>query len=78
MAVETETKVGLFPSDEITHDFLQHRDRGDSYEPLAPDADANYEQVIPVNLGGLEPVLSFPHAVDSVFPVSRARCIQVQ
>ena len=78
MAVEAGAKVGLFPGDKITQDFLTEHGRGDNYQPLYPDAEANYEQVIRVNLDQLEPMLSFPHAVDNVHPVSRVKGTKIQ
>jgi 3-isopropylmalate/(R)-2-methylmalate dehydratase large subunit len=71
MAVEAGAKAGLFPADKITQDFLVGQGRGDDYRPLHPDTDANYERVVPVNLDQLEPMLSVPHAVDTVRPVSQ-------
>jgi len=78
MVVEAGAKVGLFPSDEVTKDFLAAKGRGDSYKTLFPDADADYERVISVNLAQLEPVVSCPHQVDNVLPVSQAKGIKVQ
>jgi len=78
MAVEAGAKVGLFPSDEITEDFLLAQGRGDGYERLHPDADADYERVISVNLAQLEPMVSCPHQVDNVLPVSKAKGIKVE
>jgi 3-isopropylmalate/(R)-2-methylmalate dehydratase large subunit len=78
MAVEAGAKVGLFPADKITQDFLIEHGRGDNYKPLYPDAEANYEQVIPVNLDQLEPMLSLPHAVDNVRPVSQVKGVKIQ
>ncbi len=78
MAVEAGAKVGLFPSDEITQQFLKQHGRGDRYKPLSPDAGANYERVIPVNLGQLEPMLSLPHAVDNVRPVAQVKGVKIQ
>jgi 3-isopropylmalate/(R)-2-methylmalate dehydratase large subunit len=77
MAVEAGGKVGLFPSDEITRDFLSTQRRGDNYKPLYPDANANYERIISINLSQLEPMVSFPHSVDNVHPVSKAKGIKV-
>jgi len=77
MAVETGAKVGLVPSDGVSRDFLIAQGRGDGYKPLYPDADANYEQVISVDLNQLEPMVSFPHWVDNVFPVSKAKGVKV-
>ncbi len=78
MAVEAGAKVGLFPSDKITQDFLIEHGRGDGYKPLYPDAEANYERVISVNLSQLEPMLSLPHAVDNVRPVSKVKGVKIQ
>jgi len=78
MAVEAGAKVGLFPSDEITRQFLKEHGRGEKYKPLSADNGANYERVIPVNLDQLEPMLSLPHAVDSVRPVAQMQGIKIQ
>jgi 3-isopropylmalate/(R)-2-methylmalate dehydratase large subunit len=69
MAIEVGAKVGLFPSDSITRQFLITQGRGNKYRPLLPDADASYEQVLPVNVSELEPMVAKPHAVDNVAPV---------
>jgi 3-isopropylmalate/(R)-2-methylmalate dehydratase large subunit len=78
MAVEAGAKVGLFPADKLTRDFLREHGRGDKYRPLSADIGANYEQVIPVNLNQLEPMLSLPHAVDNVRPVAQAKGVKIQ
>jgi len=78
MAVEAGAKVGLFPADKVTRDFLRKYGRGDNYQPLYPDAEANYEQVIPVNLDQLEPMLALPHAVDNVRPVAQVKGVKIQ
>jgi 3-isopropylmalate/(R)-2-methylmalate dehydratase large subunit len=78
MAVEAGAKVGLFPSDRITRNFLNEHGRVDKYRPLSADAGANYEQVIPVNLNQLEPMVSLPHAVDNVRPVAQVKGVKIQ
>ena len=78
MVVEAGAKVGLFPSDRVTREFLREQGRGDKYKPLSADAGANYEKVISVNLNQLEPMLSLPHSVDNVRPVAEARGVRVQ
>jgi len=77
MAVEAGAKVGLFPSDKVTRDFLREHGRGDKYERLSADTGANYEQVIPVNLDQLEPMVSLPHAVDNIRPVAQVRGVKI-
>jgi 3-isopropylmalate/(R)-2-methylmalate dehydratase large subunit len=78
MAVEAGAKVGLFPSDEITRQFLKEHGRGDKYRVLCPDTGANYERVIRVNLDQLEPMLALPHAVDNVRPVAQVKGVKIQ
>jgi len=78
MTVEAGAKVGLFPSDGRTQEFLSARGRGEDYKPLYADDDANYEKVVSLDLSQLEPMVSFPHTVDNVFPVSDAKGIKVQ
>lgn len=68
MAVEAGAKVGLFPSDERTRDYLMQVGRASDYVPLAADRDAQYAQRIAVALDSLVPVVSCPHTVDNVRP----------
>jgi 3-isopropylmalate/(R)-2-methylmalate dehydratase large subunit len=65
MAVEAGAKVGLFPSDEITSEYLQQQGRPERYSPLSPDKDATYEQTIEIDGTALEPTVSKPHTVDN-------------
>ena len=78
MAVEAGAKVGLFPSDEVTQDFLIAQGRGKNYKPIYPDADADYERVISLNLSKLEPMVSLPHTVDNVLPVGEVKGVKIQ
>jgi len=78
MAVEAGAKVGLFPSDETTRQFLKEHGRGDKYRPLSADHGADYERVISVDLEQLEPMLSLPHAVDNVRPVAQMQGTRIQ
>jgi 3-isopropylmalate/(R)-2-methylmalate dehydratase large subunit len=68
MAVEVGAKVGIFPSDNKTRDFLAAHGRGDHFKPLSADEDAVYENEVHINLSELEPMVSIPHAVDQVLP----------
>ena len=77
MAVEAGAKGGLFSSARITRDFLREHGRVDKYRPLSADTGANYEQVIPVNLDQLGPMVSLPHAVDNVRPVAQVKGVKI-
>ncbi|MGQ9546553.1 MAG: 3-isopropylmalate dehydratase large subunit [Dehalococcoidia bacterium] len=78
MAVEAGAKVGLFPSDEVTRNYLEEQGRGAKYQPLFSDAGAHYERVIRIDLDQFEPMLSLPHAVDNVRPVAQVKGVKIQ
>ncbi len=65
MAVEAGAKVGLFPSDAITENYLRSQGRGEHYIPLNPDPDATYESTIEIDAAQLEPTVAKPHTVDN-------------
>jgi 3-isopropylmalate/(R)-2-methylmalate dehydratase large subunit len=68
MAVEAGAKVGIFPSDNVTKEFLTVQGRANKFKHLYPDVDAAYEQTISINLSELEPMVAKPHTVDNVVP----------
>jgi 3-isopropylmalate/(R)-2-methylmalate dehydratase large subunit len=68
MSVESGAKVGLFPADGITRDYLNTQGRGKDYQPLSADDDASYERTINIDLASLEPLVAKPHRVDNVAP----------
>lgn len=65
MAVEAGAKVGLFPADDLTEQYLMERGRSGDFKPLAADPDAVYESTIKINLSKLEPMVAKPHTVDN-------------
>jgi 3-isopropylmalate/(R)-2-methylmalate dehydratase large subunit len=65
MAVEAGAKVGLFPTDDVTHEYLVARGRGEDYRPLDADAGAVYEKNVRISASKLEPTVSRPHTVDN-------------
>ena len=71
MGAELGATTSIFPSDEITQEFLASMGRADAYQPLAADEDAVYMKTIHVDLGALEPLAACPHSPDNVVPVSR-------
>ncbi len=76
MGTELGATTSIFPSDEITHDFLRAEGREADYTPLSSDSDAVYDRVIDIDLSALTPLLACPHSPDNInarmsFRVSR-------
>lgn len=65
MAVEAGAKVGLFPSDEITREWLHRMGRPGDFRRLASDPDALFEKVIEIDAETLKPTIACPHQVDN-------------
>ena len=78
MAVEAGAKVGLFPSDKTTREYLVTHGRGEKYSPLLPDEDAVYERTIELDTAALVPLVSKPHMVDSAEPAKELKGIKIQ
>ena len=78
MAVEAGAKVGLFPADEVTKEFMSAYGREKDYQPLAPDTDAVYERVLELDVSGLEPTVSKPHTVDNTILVKELKGTKIQ
>lgn len=66
MGAELGATTSIFPSDEITRQFLKAQDREEVYTPLAADEDAVYDEEIKINLSQLEPLAACPHSPDNV------------
>ena len=62
MGTETGATTSVFPSDHITKAFLEAQARGDQWVELLPDEDAQYDEVIDIDLGQLEPLAAAPHS----------------
>jgi 3-isopropylmalate/(R)-2-methylmalate dehydratase large subunit len=77
MAVEAGAKAGLIASDDTTKQFLAKQGRGSKFRKIAPDKDANYEQVIQIDASELVPMVAFPHTVDNVKPIGEAKGVKI-
>ncbi len=70
MGAELGATTSIFPSDEITRQFLKAQDREDAYTPLSADSDAVYDEEIEINLSELVPLAACPHSPDNVKSVA--------
>lgn len=66
MGAELGATTSIFPSDEITLAFLKAQDRADDWTEILPDLDAQYDEVIDIDLCALEPMAACPHMPDKV------------
>lgn len=60
MAIEAGAKNGIFPVDEAAVEYLdKHAKR--EYKIYEADSDAEYEEVVDVDLSAIRPTVAFPH-----------------
>ncbi|WP_346355220.1 3-isopropylmalate dehydratase large subunit [Azotosporobacter soli] len=76
MAIEAGAKNGIFPVDDITHDFLAGRVVKE-YQEVAADPDAIYERTVRIDLSTLQPVVALPHLPENVKPVREVGAIAI-
>lgn len=66
MGAELGATTSIFPSDEITRSFLQAQGREQDWVELLPDADAQYDEILEIDLSSLKPMAACPHSPDAV------------
>ena len=69
MGTELGATTSIFPSDEVTREFLKAEGREEDYVPLCSDEDAVYDKIIDINLDELVPLIACPHSPDNVVTV---------
>jgi len=78
MGAECGVTTSIFPSDENTKLFLRSEQRESDYVELLPDADANYTQIVEIDLSSIEPLTAKPHSPDNIATVAGMGEIAVQ
>lgn len=66
MGAELGATTSIFPSDEITREFLKAQKREEVWTELSADADAVYDEVIEIDLSKLVPLAACPHSPDNI------------
>jgi len=66
MGAECGVTTSVFPSDEITKQFLKAQDREKDWVELKADDDAPYDRIVDINLSELEPLTATPHSPGNV------------
>ena len=77
MGTETGCTTSIFPSDETTRQFLKAQDREQDWVEILPDADVQYDEIIEIDLSGLEPMIALPHSPGNVKTVREVEGMKV-
>lgn len=77
MGTETGCTTSIFPSDEITKEFLEAQGRGEQWKEILPDQNAVYDEIMEINLSELEPMVALPHSPGNVKPVREVAGMKV-
>lgn len=77
MGAELGATTSIFPSDEITKQFLEAQERGDVWQPLSADADAVYDEVVEINLSELKPLSACPHSPDNIKTIAELKGMKI-
>jgi len=76
MAIEAGAKSGIIEADEITEEYLKGRAEKE-YNIFKSDLDAEYEQVIEINVADIEPQVAFPHLPENCKGISEVKDILI-
>lgn len=77
MGAETGATTSIFPSDENTRKWLKAFEREEDYLPFEADPDANYDDVIEIDLSALEPLIALPSQPDKVVKVREVAGLKI-
>ncbi len=77
MGAECGVTTSLFPSDEITRDFLSKQNREKDYVQLSADDDAVYDDEFVIDLSSLEPLSATPHSPGNIRSVKELEGMKV-
>ncbi|MBR6072013.1 MAG: aconitate hydratase [Acholeplasmatales bacterium] len=77
MGAELGATSSVFPSDEVTREFLKIQSREEDFVPLSRDEDSVYDENYTIDLATLEPCASCPNSPDNVKNISELKDIKV-
>ena len=78
LGAELGATTTIFPSDERTLEFLKAQGRKKDWIPLEPDKNAEYDQIVEIDVSRLEPLIAQPSSPDRVCPVREVAGKQVK
>jgi len=69
MGAELGVITSIFPSDEVTHQFMQSQERIGDFKSIQADENASYDKVISLDLSKIEPLIALPHSPGNIIKV---------
>lgn len=77
MSVDMGLTAAIFPSDEITQDFLIRNSRPDAWRELSTGPNPEWDEHTEINLGDIEPMVACPSNPDNVKKASELSDVEV-
>lgn len=81
MAIEAGAKSGIIPPDDVTRSYVAARQeenhRRRRFEPVVSDDDAEYAEIVDVDVDGIEPMVAQPSLPSRSRPVSEVSGVRV-
>ena len=77
MGAEMGVTTSIFPSDDETRKFLKAQGREADWVELKADDDADYDRVVDLDLGKLEPLAAAPHSPGNIVRVGDLKDLKV-
>ncbi len=77
MGAELGATTSIFPSDEVTREFLALQGREEDYVELKADNDAEYDETFTIDLSKLTPMAACPNSPDAVKNISELEGMKV-
>jgi aconitate hydratase len=69
MGAELGATTSVFPSDERTREYFRAQKREEMWRALGADPDADYDEVVEIDLDKLGPMIARPQNPDNVVPI---------
>ena len=66
MGAELGATTSIFPSDQVTREYLRAQGREEAWTEVGPDDDPTYDEELEINLDELEPLVACPSSPDLV------------
>ncbi len=77
MGTECGVTTSVFPSDEVTRQFLKAQSREEDWAEIKADEDAEYEKVIDIDLSEIVPLAACPHSPGNIKTVKELESMEV-